>query len=104
MIDKEEIKLIVNDARKLWQQFVHQPQTGRCFVFILVLGKMVQKITETYNVSINKLTSILELDVSENAINDFCIYFSTPYTTWIDLIICRLVSNAQRKNGLATET
>ncbi|KAE9364857.1 hypothetical protein N431DRAFT_474422 [Stipitochalara longipes BDJ] len=64
LIDREEMKGIVNEARKLWQQFVHQPQTGRCLVFLLVLGKLVQKITETYNVAINKLTSILELDTS----------------------------------------
>jgi len=75
LINQEEMKAVVNEARKLWQQFVHQPQTGRCLVFLLVLGKLVQKITETYNVAINKLTSILELDVRAYSMTSFRFHF-----------------------------
>jgi hypothetical protein len=51
-------------AQIVWQKFIHQPQTGRCLVFLLVAGQLCQKITKTYKDSIDRLTSILELDVS----------------------------------------
>jgi hypothetical protein len=55
---------VVDEAHKLWQKFIHQPQTARCLVFCLVLGKMCQKITENYGEAVGKLTPILKLDVS----------------------------------------
>jgi hypothetical protein len=64
LIDEKEMKDIVEKARILWQKFIHQPQTGRCLVFLLVVGKLCQEVTKTYEEAINKLTSILELDVS----------------------------------------
>jgi hypothetical protein len=66
LIGKSDMKAIVEDAQKLWQKFIHQPQTGRCLVFFLVLGKMCQQITEDYEKAIQELTSILKLDVSQH--------------------------------------
>lgn len=64
LLTEETVRNIVEEARKLWQKFIHQPQTARCLVFFLILGKMCQKITENYTEAIHELTSILELNVS----------------------------------------
>jgi hypothetical protein len=64
-IDDEKMKSIVKDARKLWQKFIHQPQTGRCLVFFLLLGEFCQIIAKHYKTAIDKLSSILKLDVSQ---------------------------------------
>ena len=61
----DKMKSIVEDARKLWQKFIHQPQTARCLVFFLLLGKFCQEITEHYEKAIEKLSSIIKLDVSQ---------------------------------------
>lgn len=55
---------ISEEARKLWQKFIHQPQTARCLVFFLVLGKMCEVITTKYGNAIHCLSSLLTLDVS----------------------------------------
>jgi hypothetical protein len=61
----EKMESIVKDARILWQKFIHQPQTARCLVFFLVLGKFCHEITDHYEKAIEKLSSILKLDVSQ---------------------------------------
>src|SRR5438045_1457331 len=63
LINEKNMKIIVEDARKLWQKFVHQPQTARCLVFFLVLGEICNVITRDYEEAYNKLTSHLKLDV-----------------------------------------
>jgi hypothetical protein len=63
-MDHEKMKGISEDARKLWQKFIHQPQTARCLVFFLLLGKMCETITRNYEQAIETLSSILTLDVS----------------------------------------
>ena len=63
LIDNEKMESIVEDARRLWQKFIHQPQTARCLVFLLLLGEFCQVIAEHYKTAIDKLSSILKLDV-----------------------------------------
>jgi hypothetical protein len=65
LIGEEDMHNIVQDTRKLWQKFIHQPQTARCLVFFLILGKMCQQITLNYTAAIKELTAILELNVSQ---------------------------------------
>jgi hypothetical protein len=84
LIDKKEIEDIVEKARILWQKFIHQPQTGRCLVFLLVLGKLCQEVTKTYEEAINKLTSILELDVSYRLLGVFFFNLGVLHETWTD--------------------
>lgn len=67
----EEMESIVKDSRKLWQKFIHQPQTARCLVFFLVLGKFCHEITDHYEKAISKLSLILKLDVSQH-LNRLC--------------------------------
>lgn len=64
-IGDEKMKPIVKDARKLWQKFIHQPQTARCLVFFLLLSEFCQAIAEHYKTAIDKLSSILKLDVGQ---------------------------------------
>jgi hypothetical protein len=51
------MKDISEEARKLWQKFIHQPQTARYLVFHLLLAGSYEK-------AIEKLSSILTLGVS----------------------------------------
>jgi hypothetical protein len=64
LIDNKKMGYIVKDARKLWQKFIHQPQTARCLVFFLLLGIMCQKITDQYKKAIEELISVLKHNVS----------------------------------------
>ena len=63
-IIEEKMHSIVENARKLWQKFIHQPQTARCLVFLLLLGQFCQQITDHYEEAIGKLSYVLELAVS----------------------------------------
>lgn len=61
--DDSNIKSIIDkDIRKLLGEFIHQPQTARCLVFLLLTGKMCQKIVEDYEKAISKLDSVLIID------------------------------------------
>jgi hypothetical protein len=61
--DDSKIKSIIDeDVRKLLGEFIHQPQTARCLVFLLLTGKMCQKIVENYEEAISKLDSVLIID------------------------------------------
>jgi hypothetical protein len=67
LVNEVEMDDVVEEARRLWQKFIHQPQTGRCLVFFRVLGKLCHLIADDYNKAIKKLTSILETHVSQNS-------------------------------------
>jgi hypothetical protein len=55
---------ITKRARELCQVFIHQPQTGRCLAFLLVLGTLVRKICSSYEETKENLFSMQNLDVS----------------------------------------
>jgi hypothetical protein len=71
LIGEKSMEIIVEQARELWQKFIHQPQTARCLVFFLVLSKMCERITEDYEAAVLKLTPILNFDVS-NIVSILC--------------------------------
>lgn len=62
-VDNSQMKKLVQDSHNIWQKFVHQPQTGRCLVFLLALGVMCKKIAEQYANAIKAFASLLNLDV-----------------------------------------
>ncbi len=64
LLDDGDLAAIVDDARKLWQKFIHQPQTARCLVFLLILGQLCQKVTQNYEDAMKELTALLDLNVS----------------------------------------
>jgi hypothetical protein len=51
-------------AQQLWRIFVHQPQTARCLVFLLLLGMLCQEIAKQFRDAANYFVNILNLDVS----------------------------------------
>jgi len=57
-----DLEEVVEHARKLWQIFIHQPQTGRCLVFLLILGKLCQLIHDEYKEAIKYLKQLLPDD------------------------------------------
>jgi hypothetical protein len=63
-VDDARLAKFVADIHNLWQKFVHQPQTGRCLVFLLALGIMCERIAEQYTKAIKAFVSLLNLDVS----------------------------------------
>jgi len=63
-VTPDKLKKLATNARDVWQQFIHQPQTARCLVFFLLLGNMCEELTVQYTNSIGKLADLLVLDVS----------------------------------------
>jgi len=63
-IDPDTMRILATKARKVWQKFIHQPQTARCLVFFLLLGNMCEALTGQYETAIGKLSDLLTLDVS----------------------------------------
>ena len=63
-IDPEKMTILATKARKVWQRFIHQPQTGRCLVFFLLLGNMCEALTTQYTEAIKILSDLLIIDVS----------------------------------------
>ncbi|PVH93772.1 hypothetical protein DM02DRAFT_676624 [Periconia macrospinosa] len=61
-IDGKELREIARKAQRVWRAFVHQPQTARCLVFLLVLGKLAIDMIEEYSYAAKILRSILGLD------------------------------------------
>jgi hypothetical protein len=64
LLDNESMRYIVQDARRLWNKFIHQPQTARCLVFFLVLGKICEHLTQNYANAIDEISPFLVLNVS----------------------------------------
>jgi len=63
LIQQEDMERLVDDARMLWQKFMHQPQTGRCLIVFLVLGRICHIIAENYDQSLHALVPIMGLEV-----------------------------------------
>lgn len=54
---------IAQKSGKLWREFVHQPQTGRCLVFLQVLKTIIREMTDRYRSALETLESDLDLEV-----------------------------------------
>lgn len=64
IIPGSKLRRASEEAQKLWRVFVHQPQTARCLVFLLLLGLLCQEIAQQYNKAGDYFADILSLDVS----------------------------------------
>ncbi|KAJ4357329.1 uncharacterized protein N0V89_001904 [Didymosphaeria variabile] len=62
LIDQPKLREISEEARNLYRIFIHQPQTARCLVFLLVLGKINGEIAQQYEKAVNVVSSILNLE------------------------------------------
>ncbi|KAK0702824.1 hypothetical protein B0H67DRAFT_392546 [Lasiosphaeris hirsuta] len=61
LLSDDDMKEMTRKAKKLWQKFVHQPQTGRCLVFFLILEKLCRIITEDFLKAMHHLAPIMDL-------------------------------------------
>ncbi|PVH73146.1 hypothetical protein DL98DRAFT_659605 [Cadophora sp. DSE1049] len=62
LITQTTLLQLEKEVPKLWQRFIHQPQTGRCLVFLLLLGQLCQAIAQEHHEAINHLTSIMNIE------------------------------------------
>ncbi|KAK0101193.1 hypothetical protein ONS96_006414 [Cadophora gregata f. sp. sojae] len=62
LITEATLLQLEKDVPKLWQRFIHQPQTGRCLVFLLLLGRLCQAIADEHQEAIDYLTSIMNIE------------------------------------------
>ncbi|KAK5652663.1 hypothetical protein OQA88_10257 [Cercophora sp. LCS_1] len=49
VIPGSKLKFATEKAQDLWRTFVHQPQTARCLVFLLMLEVLVEEIENQYH-------------------------------------------------------
>ncbi|RYP70483.1 hypothetical protein DL771_005420 [Monosporascus sp. 5C6A] len=59
---RKELKWLAQKSEELWQTFVHQPQTGRCLVFMHILGFLCQKIAREFDKTMEYFVETLKLD------------------------------------------
>lgn len=64
MITEETLQQLEKEVPILWQRFIHQPQTGRCLVFLLLLGRLCQAIALEHQEAVNYLMAIINIEVS----------------------------------------
>lgn len=51
------------EARRTFHDFIHQPATGRCLVFLLYLGGLCQSLAGQYEGILEELTVAIKLGV-----------------------------------------
>ncbi|PMD41100.1 hypothetical protein L207DRAFT_320963 [Hyaloscypha variabilis F] len=85
LIGSERMDLIVKEARELWQKFIHQPQTARCLVFLLLLGMICRELTKGYEESINKLSSVLKFNEDRHGATDEEWYIRRLGIAWFEV-------------------
>lgn len=64
MMPGSKLRYAGEKAQELWRIFVHQPQTARCLVFLLLLELLIQEIEKQYMDAAAYLIGKLNLDVS----------------------------------------
>lgn len=66
LTNKDLEENIAEKSKIIWRKFVHQPQTGRCLLFLQVLKVVISRMTGRYRDALNTLESVLDLDVRTN--------------------------------------
>ncbi|PVH68159.1 hypothetical protein DL98DRAFT_522914 [Cadophora sp. DSE1049] len=64
LVTETTLLQLEKDVPKLWQRFIHQPQTGRCLVFLLLLGQLCHAIAQEHLQALEYLRSIMNIEVS----------------------------------------
>ena len=57
---------LCENAKEVWQKFVHQSQTGRCLIFLLFLGSTCQAMARKYREALGYFVRLIKLDVCDN--------------------------------------
>jgi len=63
LISQGDMPSLMEEARMLWQKFIHQPQTARCLVLFLVLSRMSHAIADNYDSALQALIPVMKLEV-----------------------------------------
>ncbi|KAK3364220.1 hypothetical protein B0T25DRAFT_529601 [Lasiosphaeria hispida] len=73
VIPGSKLKCATEKAQDLWRTFVHQPQTARCLVFLLMLEVLVEEIEKQYDGAADYLIDKVNLNdnLLGNEINKF---------------------------------
>jgi hypothetical protein len=63
LISDSKLRKLADVLQELWQKFIHQPQTARCLVFLLLLGLLCQEIARQYEDALTYFVDLLNLEV-----------------------------------------
>jgi hypothetical protein len=63
LISDCKLRKLAEVLQELWHKFIHQPQTARCLVFLLILGLLCQEIARRYEDAVNHFVRLLNLGV-----------------------------------------
>ncbi len=74
LIDQHTRTRLSKSTLEVWNAFVHQPQTTRCLVFLILLGSLCTAVAEHYSEILEALTSKVDLGVSTTIF--------PPWTRW----------------------
>jgi len=53
-----------SETPKIWQEFIHQPHTARCHVFLLILGALCSEMGDRYRTAVKYVLNLPHVDVS----------------------------------------
>ncbi|PVH70672.1 hypothetical protein DL98DRAFT_618564 [Cadophora sp. DSE1049] len=62
LISEATLKQLEKELPILWQRFIHQPQTGRYLVFLLILGYLCHAIALELQEAVDFLTTIINIE------------------------------------------
>jgi hypothetical protein len=62
-IEDGAVVKLVEDSNRLWQEFTHQPQTGRCLIFLQMLSMMCLRLCEDYKIAVTDLRPRSDFEV-----------------------------------------
>jgi hypothetical protein len=69
LTEHESLSLLTQFLPRVLQRFVNQQASGRCLVFLILLGHLSEKLAEEYEAILKRLDTIVELGV-----RDFYLY------------------------------
>jgi hypothetical protein len=65
LADSQTIKDSMKSLLRVLHLFIHKPTTGRCLVFLLILGHVCEKLAVEYRSILEYLDSVVQLGVSQ---------------------------------------
>lgn len=63
LTDAESISAPINSLPKVLQRFINQQASGRCLVFLILLGHLCEKLAAEYEMILSRLDLIVGLGV-----------------------------------------
>ena len=63
LTDHEPVSVLIRSLPQVLQRFINQQVSGRCLVFLILLGHFSEKLAEQYDSILKELDGIVELGV-----------------------------------------